>query len=758
VSHHAAARAHTGAPALPDDLRLNDSLCRPPITPRRSFVRVRRPYLACFSLSCLVFCGACAGLYAQSTPTPAEVFGFKDFSQQAAIDRKFLAVPDPKLLQDELKTLTASPHVAGSREDYETALYVRDKFKAAGLNTQIVEYLAWMNIPQGVYIEAKSADGTVLMTGPSREHVDHDPYQNDPRVLPPMNGSSPSGDVTADIVYANYGRPEDFKVLKDMHIDLRGKLVLVRYGGNFRGVKVYIAQQEGAAGVIMYSDPADDGYRRGKVYPDGPWRPETSVQRGAAQYLFKYPGDATTPGIASTPDLPAADRLALNRVTSLPTIPSLPISYHDALPILKNLGGPEAPHNWQGALPVTYRMGGTNSVKVHLQLKMNYTERPIWDVIGTIPGTQFPDDWVVAGNHRDAWVYGAVDPGSGTAAMLEVARGLGVLLSQGWKPKRTIYICSWDAEEEGLIGSTEWVEDHDRQLGNAVAYFNTDVAVSGSHFEASADPSLKQFIREISTEVPAPNGGTLYEAWKQEQKNPNKPHTGVAFNDTQTVSQIGSDVRVGDLGSGSDFTPFLQHLGVPSTDIGSVGPYGVYHSVFDNYAWFVMNADPTFAYEQEIARVFGLEVLHMADADVLPYDYVTYGQQILSYVNAAREHARKAGMRKLDFAPAKKAADRFETAARAVMNKQFSYSGDLAALNSALRQTEASLLNPQGLPGRSWYKHTIFAPGEYTGYAAVVIPGVNEAIDAADSTRAEEQLQALTAALNRAAVTLEAVR
>ncbi len=709
---------------------------------------------------CLLLC-ACIFLFAQEPPAPQKVFGYLNFSEQANIDREFLAAPDVKLAQEELKTLTIAPHVAGSKEDYTTALYVADKFKAAGLETRIVEYTAWMNLPSEVYLQATDANGAVLMTGPSREHVDNDPSQDDPRILPAFHGSSPSGDLTADVVYANYGTPDDFKRLEDLHVDVRGKIVIVRYGANFRGVKVYIAQQYGAAGVIIYSDPADDGYFQGDPYPRGPWRPETGVQRGSVEYLFKFPGDVTTPGVASTPDLPASKRLPPSQSPSLPTIPSMPLSYHDASPILEHLGGPQAPRGWQGALPFSYHVGGTSAVKVHMRLKMDYAQRPIWDVIGEIPGTASSSAWVITGNHRDAWVYGAVDPSSGTVAMLEAVHGIGALLKQGWKPKRTMYFCSWDAEEEGLIGSTEWAEDHAAQLANAVGYFNTDVAVSGTRFQASAVPSLDQFVREVAREVPSPKGGTLYDAWKRDDAAL-RPLTGNAFDDTRTVTQPAAEVRVGDLGSGSDYTPFIQHLGVPSTDSSTVGPYGVYHSAFDDYAWFVMNADPSFAYEQEMARVLGLEALHMADADVLPYDYVTYGKQVLSYLNAARARARIGGLEQIDFNAALAAANRFTTAATAVYAKQLapgeSPRESLETLNIGLRAVEEDLLTKEGLPGRPWFKHAIYAPGEYTGYAAVVIPGVNEAIDAHDSVRAQAQMSILTDALNRAAATLEGLR
>jgi N-acetylated-alpha-linked acidic dipeptidase len=700
--------------------------------------------------SFLVFCHA--WMVAQVTPFPDHALGYRDFSRQAKIDQAFLAIPDPKLAQQELKILTAVPHVAASKEDYETALYVAGKFKAAGFETQIVPYKAWLNLPVDVFLQATNAEGKTVMTGPSREHVDNDPFQDDPRVLPAFHGSSPSCDLTADVVYVNYGRPEDFKRLDDLHISVAGKIVLARYGMNFRGVKVYLAQQRGAAGVIIYSDPADDGYFQGDKYPHGPWRPDSGIQRGSVQYMFKYPGDATTPDVASTPSLPAAKRLPLSEVTSLPTIPSMPLSYRDAGPILENLGGPVAPREWQGALPFSYHLGGVGSVKVHMRLKMDYALRTIWDVIGKIPGTDFPNEWVITGNHRDAWVFGAVDPGSGTTAMLEAVHGVGDLLAHGWKPRRTMFFCSWDAEEEGLIGSTEWAEEHAKQLAHAVAYINTDASVSGSRFEASAVPSLKEFVREVTMEVPSPKGGSVYDEWKKEQGR-----TGNALNDTQTNTQLNGDVHVGDLGSGSDYTPFIQHLGVPATDIGSTGPYGVYHSAFDNYAWFVMNADPTFVYEQQMARVLGLEALHMADADVLPYDYVTYGRQIQAYLGAAQARARDAGLTTVDFNAALAAANRFTAEATSVFARQVAATGNMTELNAALRQVEADMLTSDGLPGRPWFRHTIFAPGEYTGYAAVVIPGVNEAIDAHDPVRAQAQMTNVTAALVRATDSLESV-
>jgi N-acetylated-alpha-linked acidic dipeptidase len=709
----------------------------------------------------VLFIGGMAQQAAQhgssSTPQTESVFGFRDFSQQRQWDQKFIAVPSPVRAEEHLRILTAEPHVAGSPEDKKTADYVAEKFKEAGLQTEIVQYKVWMNRPAEISVVV-TAPPSVKMIGPSREHVAGDPFQDDPRVLPAFNGSSPSGDVEADVVYANYGRPEDFKKLEDMKVDVRGKIVIVRYGDNFRGVKSFVAEEHGAAGVIIYSDPWDDGYFKGDAYPKGPWRPDTAVQRGSIQYMFKYPGDPTTPGIASVLSLPDAKRIAPELSTSMPKIPTTPLSYADARPILENLSGPETPRDWQGALPFTYHVG-PGPVRVRIHLKQDYQYWPIWNVIGKIPGAKYPDQWVVLGNHRDAWVYGAVDPNSGTAAMLETVKGLGDLLKQGWRPDRTIIFGSWDAEEEGLIGSTEWGEEHDRELStNAVAYFNVDVAVSGPNFNASAVPNLKGFVRDVTKQVPSPRGGTVYDVWRVEREK--SEHRSVDTNQTRTANaRVERDVPVGDLGSGSDYSVFIQHLGVPSSDITSTGSYGVYHSTFDNFAWFKKFGDPSFVYEQEMARIFGIEALHMASADVLPYDYALYGREIGAYIDAAKSKAQHIlGADAPDFTAAANAAKRFADAGAKILAVQKNPPQEIVRLNQTLISAERALLMEKGLPNREWFKHAIYAPGQYTGYAAVVIPGVNEAVDAKNASLTKEQLQVLTDALNRAAGVLEGYR
>lgn len=703
-----------------------------------------------------------AVLLALAVFTPAQQFnvpaiaGFRDTAAEQKLEQKFLAVPDPKLAREHLRILTVAPHIAGSPEDRKTAEYVAQKFREAGLETRIDEYKVWLNLPREILIEATAPPG-LKMHGPTREHVEGDSFQDDPRVVMPFNSSSPSGEVEAELVYANYARPEDFARLKQMGVDVRGKIVIARYGQNFRGVKALTAQQAGAAALIIYSDPSDDGYFRGDAYPKGPYRPATGVQRGSVQFTFEYPGDPTTPGVASTMDLPLSQRVSPEKAANLTKIPVTPLSYADASPLLERLGGPETPREWQGALPFTYH-AGSGPVRVHMKLVQDYSYTTIWNVIGTIRGTTQPDLLVIAGNHRDAWVYGAVDPNSGTAAMLEAVHGLGELLKSGWRPRRTIVFGSWDAEEEGLIGSTEYAEQFAKPLQNAVAYFNMDVGVSGPDFGASSVPSLKQFLRDIARSVPSPKGGTVYDAWKAQSESSRRRRetadTG-SFAERRGEADRG-DVHVGDLGSGSDYSAFLQHLGVPSTDIGSGGPYGVYHSVFDNFAWFTRFADPTFVYEQQMARVFGLEVLRMAQADALPFDYETYGTEVRKHLENAQHRAQDLGWKAHpDFAASFKAADRLAASGRAVHQLSAIATGaQLSRVNLALLGAERAMLG-KGLPHRPWFRHTVYAPGEYTGYAAVVIPGVNESMERNDPAGATESLSEVTAALERAASALE---
>jgi N-acetylated-alpha-linked acidic dipeptidase len=697
--------------------------------------------------------------FAQSAATNSnsDLLGFRDTAAERKIETQFLAVPDTALAEIHLRTLTQAPHIAGSAEDKATADYVAKKFREAGLETEIVEYRVWMNYPQEISVDV-TAPANVKMHGPSPEQVAADAFQDDPRITPAFNGMSPSGDVEAEVVYANYGSPEDFEKLEKEKVDVHGKIVLVRYGKSFRGVKAFVAQEHGASGVLLYSDPADDGFKHGDAYPRGPWRPESAVQRGSVGYMFFYPGDPTTPGMAAISSLPDSKRVPPAKAQQLPAIPVTPLSYRDARPILEALNGPAAPQEWQGAGPFTYHFG-SGPVRVKIYLKQDYQYRTIWDVIGRVRGSE-PDEWVVGGNHRDAWVYGAVDPNSGTAALLETVHGLGELLKTGWHPKRSLVLGSWDAEEEGLIGSTEWGEQHAAELERGVAYLNMDAAVSGPDFSASAVPSLKEFIRQVTRDVASPAGGSVYSTWHDAVAGKAAVLQTDAIGTTARppAAQLRADVPVGDLGSGSDYTVFLQHLGVPSTDISTNGPYGVYHSAFDNFAWFKKFGDPTFQYEQQMARVFGLEALRLVDCDVLPFDYEEYANEISVYVrDAAAKSDLRFGKGSVSLDAAEKAAVRFAKAGAAIMKKQQGLK-DVARLNRALRDAERALLLPDGLPGRPWFRHAIYAPGKYTGYAAVVIPGVNEALDGGDRDLARREAAALAEALNRAAEALESVR
>lgn len=687
---------------------------------------------------------------------PARLTGFVHPDEESAIESRFLAVPDPKLAREHLRILTQAPHVAGTPEDKATADYVAQRFREAGLDTNIVEYKVWISYPSEISVDV-TAPAEVHMHGPTREHVAGDPYADDPRVVTPFSGMSPSGDAEAEVVYVNYGTPADFQKLAEMKIDVRGKIVIARYGQNYRGVKADLAHEYGAVGLILYSDPADDGSARGPAYPNGPWRPATGVQRGSINAIWEFPGDVTTPGVASVPSLPASQRVKPENSAAMAKIPTTPISSMDAASILQHLAGSAVPGDWKGSLPFDYHVG-PGPVRVRLHLKQNFQFRTIWDVIGTIRSSSWPNETVLAGNHRDAWVYGAVDPNSGTAAMLEAVHGFGELLKSGWRPKRTIVLGSWDAEEEGLIGSTEWGEQHAELQQTAVAYFNTDMAVSGPKFGAAAVPSLKQFVRDVAKAVPDPSGGTVYENWKALStagalKTDGRETSTSTYRPPLAAS---SDVPVSDLGSGSDYSVFLQHLGIAATDVGSVGDFGQYHSAFDNFASFTKFSDPTFAHEQKMARVFGLEIIRMADTDVLPYDFEQYGKEAGEYIaNAQKRAVGVLAAAAPEFDKALTAARRLVSAGKNVSMLQKKPSADGAVLNAKLIEADRALLLDQGLPGRPWFRHAIYAPGKHAGYAAAVIPGVNDAIDDKDAVGLRKQLAALTASLDQTAAILE---
>jgi N-acetylated-alpha-linked acidic dipeptidase len=671
-------------------------------------------------------------------------------------EEQFRAVPASASAREHLRRLTLEPHVAGTKEDYATAIYVRDQLRSYGLTAELKEYQVWLNYP--------NTPGIIELITPRRERlavreavVSADPTSSNPGITPLFNGYSPSGDVTAPLVYANYGLPGDYDELKKAGVEVKGKIVIVRYGNSFRGVKAKVAEDQGAIGCIIYSDPADDGYMQGDVYPKGPWRPVASGQRGSVQYLFDYPGDPLTPG---KPSIPGVPRLKVEEATDLTRIPVQPIAYDVARKLIAPLKGPVRPRGFQGGLPFAYHVGGTDDVKVHLKTDMDYQTRTIWDVVARIDGSQDKDRWVIMGNHRDAWVFGAVDPNSGTSAMLEVARGFGQLLKQGWKPKRTLILCSWDAEEYGLIGSTEWAEENADELQEkAVAYLNVDVAVSGPNFSASAVPSLWKLIRSVARDVKDPKTGkSVYQQW-QDRARDQRPEA------EQGLTQ---EARIGALGSGSDFTPFLQHLGVASTDMGFGGDYGVYHSAYDSFYWMAHFGDPTFGYHVATAQLWGTMAMRLAEADGLPFDYTDYANQIREFFNEAVRFAKRRNLESsFDDKAMYAAVDDFsKEAARVERNRQTAISQNaiseneskLKSINDALVKAERALIDSRGLRGRTWYKHEIYAPGIYTGYAAQPLTDFQQALDDRNTTNAKESLERVVEAIKRATNVLRQAR
>jgi N-acetylated-alpha-linked acidic dipeptidase len=661
----------------------------------------------------------------------------------------FRGVPSPKSAREHLRILTREPHIAGTKEDYDTAIYVRDQLRSYGIPAELRQYDVWLNYP-------KSPPVIELITTKRQKlniHeavVSSDPSSSHPKITPLFNGYSASGDVTAPVVYANYGLPDDYEDLKKVGVDVKGKIVIVRYGNSFRGVKAKVAQDHGAIGCIIYSDPADDGYMQGDVYPKGPWRPAASGQRGSVQYLFDYPGDPLTPG---RPAIDGVPRLKPEEATDLTRIPVQPIAYDVAKMIIAPLKGPVRPRGFQGGLPFAYHVGGTDNVKVRLKVDMDYKLRPIWNVVGRIEGTDQKDRWVVLGNHRDAWVFGAVDPNSGTSAMLEVGRGLGELLKQGWKPRRTIVFCSWDAEEYGLIGSTEWVEELAGELKEkAVAYLNLDAAVSGVHFGASSVPSLWKLMRAVTREVKDPKTGkTVYQQWQDQARSQG----------SEEERNTPGEARIGALGSGSDYTPFLQHLGIASTDMSFGGDYGVYHSAYDSFYWMDHFGDPGFFYHVAAAQIWGTLALRLADADGLSFDYTDYASEIRGFF---RDAMRVAGWRKLvdsfDGKAMNAALDEFAKEAERVEKARqdaikAGNRGRLAKINDGLMLAERQFIDPRGLRGRAWYKHQIYAPGFYTGYAAQPLTDFRQALDDHNGAQAKEGLEKIVEAVKRVTNTLK---
>jgi N-acetylated-alpha-linked acidic dipeptidase len=681
--------------------------------------------------------------------------------EEHQLEQKIQTFPEAARAEADLRHLTSEPHMAGTEASHRVAEWLRDQYASYGFDAEIVAYNAWLPQPREVRLELTSPHKKFL--GLPEPPVAGDKDTNDARVVPAFNVYSPSGDVKAPVIYVNYGMQEDYRALDLLGVSVEGKIAIARYGRGYRGIKAKLAEEHKAAGLLLYSDPADDGYAVGDVYPDGPWRPLGGVQRGSILYTEVYPGDPLTSGLGA--GAVSAARRSPGDAGNLPHIPTMPISAQDASAILSVLDGKHVPPQWQGGLPLTYHIGPGHSV-VHMKLVMDYAERPIYDVIAKLHGTD-DNEWVMLGNHHDAWVYGAADPGSGTTAMLETARSLGELARGGWKPRRTIVMCEWDGEEPGLLGSTEWVEANSAELqAKAVAYVNTDVGVTGPNFAASATPSLNELVRDATRAVMDPISGlSVYDAWRAHSADPHVDVSGTARPAAESGRgpATGGDVPLGGLGAGSDFSPFFDHAGIPSLDVGFGGDYGVYHSLYDDFYWMKHFGDPTFGYHVALARVLGVMALRLDEADVLPYDYPAYAAEIARAQNGLVARLTRRGA---DPATLKSVSDASaEFTASAARASQGLHAIESAApdsaqqekVNSALLGVEQALLAPDGLSGRPWFKHTIYAPGSYAGYAAEMLPGITEALDRNDAITLQHEVDTLAAALHRASLQLDEV-
>ena len=662
---------------------------------------------------------------------------------QTEIETEFKAIPSPDEARKHHRFLTAEPHPAGSERNNELARHIAELWKQQGWeDVALRRYDVLNTFPREVSCEMVKP---VSYKASLREDpYDADPDTKNPHVQSAYSGLSASGEVTAPVVYAHSGNPEDYDLLRKHGIDVKGKIVLVRYSNpySYRGFKALTAEREGAAAMIVYSDPQEDGFKRGKVFPDGPWGPESHIQRGAITYDFIVPGDPLTPGWAS---IEGAKRIPIEQAVSLPKIIALPMSWRDAKHFLENMDGPEAPKDWQGGLTIKYRL--TGAVMAHVKVDMDNSVKPNYVVEARIRGSEFPDEWIVLGNHRDAWEFGGVDPSSGTASMLELSRALGKLKKQGLRPKRTIVICSWDGEEVGLTGSTEWGEQFADELrAKAVAYINVDSSASGPDFQPDAVASLAPLIVEVSRSLDAPSGRSLYEEWKASMKRRHKD-----TNDSKLV-----DTRIG---SGSDHTVFLNHIGCPTIGLTFDGPYGVYHSAHDDFYWMNQFGDPGYRYHTLMSKLWGVLALRLANAEILPFDFAFYADNIRQFVEELQRH--KDAKQHFDFNPLLRRVTEFEAEGRRLnqaIERQLAsvkLDRDLSQrLNKAIMQVETNWLNPDGIPGRPWFKHILYA-ARYT-YAHLELPGLTEAIERSDWKAASEQGKILDAALAKNAALLRA--
>jgi N-acetylated-alpha-linked acidic dipeptidase len=653
-------------------------------------------------------------------------------------EEKLRRLPQPDRVREYTRVMSEEPHHAGSPASRRVAEYVLGKFREWGLEAKIEEFEALLPTPRERLLELLEPERYAARL--KEPAIPEDKDSSDAGQLPTYNAYSPDGDVTAQVVYVNQGVPADYERLKKLGIDVRGKIVLARYGGSWRGIKPKVAAEHGAVGCLIYSDPKDDGYFKGEVYPRGPYRPPDGVQRGSAMDMPLYPGDPLSPGWALEK---GSKRLSRDEARTLVKIPVLPISYADAAPILKNLGGPVAPEEWRGALGLTYHIG-PGPAKVRLKLAFDWEVRPIYNVIARIPGAELANQWVIYGNHHDAWVNGAQDPVSGNAALMETARGLAELVKQGWKPKRTILLASWDAEEWGLIGSTEWAEKHAEELHQkGVAYLNTDSNSRGI-LRAGGSHALERLLNDVARDITDPETGqSLWERMRARALERAKS------DDDKKKITARKDLRISALGSGSDYTVFVDHLGVASLNVGFSGEEGggIYHSIYDSFDWYSRFGDPNFVYGRVLAQVTGTLLLRLADAELLPFDFTHLAETLGTYVDEIEkqkpEGVEVASLRPV-LAEMTKAAEAFES--RRNRSGRLP-AARLAELNTLLFRVERAALDTAGLPGRPWFRHQFYAPGIYTGYDVKTLPGLREAVEQKQWDQARRELGRVRAAM-----------
>jgi N-acetylated-alpha-linked acidic dipeptidase len=722
-----------------------------------------------------------------AAPDDEPLFGFTAATSKTERDLEinFRKIPDGKIMRDSMQRLSARPHHVGSPYDKQNAEWILSQFKSWGLDAEIETFDVLFPTPIERVLE---------LTEPTqyKAKLQEPPVSGDPtssqqsEQLPTYNAYSIDGEVRAPLVYVNYGLPRDYEELDRLGVSVRGAIVIARYGMSWRGIKPKVAAEHGAVGCIIYSDPRDDGYFQDDVFPQGPMRNENGVQRGSVMDMPIYPGDPTTPGVGAKGDV---KRLARKDIPTLTKIPTLPISYGDAKPLLAALKGPVAPESFRGALPITYHIG-PGPAKVHLKVTFDWQIKPVYDVVFKIQGSEAPDQWIVRGNHHDGWVNGAEDPISGQIALLEEARALGQLLKGGWKPKRTIVYCAWDGEEPMLLGSTEWAEYHAAELKqHAAIYINTDgngrgfLGVEGSH-------SLEKFVNSVARDINDPEKNIS--VWKRDQAarlTRGRP-------EDRKEARTRADLRIGALGSGSDYTAFIDHLGIASLNVsfGGEDDGGIYHSIYDDFYWFTHFSDKDFAYGEALAQTVGTMVLRFADADVLPYDFTNFADTVHQYsdelkkllkdkqeeiqnrnqdldngVYSAISDPRRPTVAPpreevppfLNFAPLDnaqsaldRAAQRYARALKALSSGSLS-AQTLQSLNAKLLQAERKLTNDAGLPRRPWYKHMIYAPGFYTGYGAKTLPGIREGIEEKRYSEAEKEIGVVSQALQDYAAVIE---